>query len=419
MTRGTAKRARRGPLRHHRLQGLLAILAVGTAVALPVLLVAVGGGVYAHEIVSLQDAGYQIVVSAGGEHGIASAHRLASEIDSLGSVQSASPILSAPVDVFVNGRGATPALAEGVVPAAFEATEGPAARSLFPSPLPLGDPTDLVHFANGTYDGPATYDLLVSSPFAAAYGVGIGTSVGLAASADASHAIAFRVTGIFGVPPTALGPTAAFALLVPLSDLQSLVGVGRAGTGGVADGADTIQVALGPTAATSPSAISAIASSIQRLVPYYGVSELLEEANSLRHADAVLEGFYVALSSVSLAVGVLFLGVVLVRRVESERASIAVTRAVGVPARQIAARFARDGAGLAAAGAAIGVPFAFLLVAGLAWLGSPTVAETARLAEFVPTTIGALVLGVVGLGALASLGATRSALRLSIPEALR
>jgi len=52
-------------LRHLRLQVVLAIAAVGAAVALPVVLVSVGGGVSAHELANLENAGYQIVVSAG------------------------------------------------------------------------------------------------------------------------------------------------------------------------------------------------------------------------------------------------------------------------------------------------------------------------------------------------------------------
>ena len=54
-------------LRHLRIQQVLAIAAVATAVALPVILVSVGGGVSAHELSSLENAGYQLVVSASGK----------------------------------------------------------------------------------------------------------------------------------------------------------------------------------------------------------------------------------------------------------------------------------------------------------------------------------------------------------------
>ena len=66
--------------------------------------------------------------------------------------------------------GPAPTLAEGVIPSAFEATESPSLRPLFPSPLPLGDPSDLAHYDNGTFAGPVTDELLLATPFAESIG---------------------------------------------------------------------------------------------------------------------------------------------------------------------------------------------------------------------------------------------------------
>src|SRR5208282_1144476 len=137
---------RGGRLRHARLQAILAAAAIAAAVALPVVLVSVGGGVSAHELADLQNAGYQIVVSAAGEHGIAHAHALEARILGLSSVAAASPVLSVPIDAFPTGAGPSPVLAEGVVPGEFGPTLGPTESGLFPLPLPLGDPTDVLHY---------------------------------------------------------------------------------------------------------------------------------------------------------------------------------------------------------------------------------------------------------------------------------
>ncbi|HYK93471.1 MAG TPA: FtsX-like permease family protein, partial [Thermoplasmata archaeon] len=391
---------------------------VATAGALPVTLLSVGGGVAAHEIAQLQQSGYQVAVSGAGVHGLSGVHGLARGIANITDVAWASPILSSSIDLFYAGGGATPALAEGVIPGAFSATQPPAERSILPDPLPLGDPTDLVHFSGGTYTGAATLDVLVSSPLSRALGIGVGASVVLSPDSASSDGTPYRVTGVFGVPAALLGPTAADAVILPLSDLQVLTGVARSGNA-LLDEADTVQVALTGPATTSPAAVDRVASQIQALAPYYGVTSLTQQAEELEGSQAILNGFYLALSSVSLTVGFLFLALVLVRRVESDRASIAVRRAIGVPARQIAGEMIGRGLRLAIAGAVGGLVGGYLVVEALDTWGTPNVTAITSLARFDPLTLGLVVVGVVLLSLPASGAATRAALKLSVPEALR
>ena len=408
-----------GSLRHLRLQQILAIAAIGTAVALPVVLVSVGGGVSAHELAELQNAGYQIVVSAPGVHGITDAHSLIQRILALGSVTAASPVLSVALDAYVGTSGPLPVLAEGVIPDQFGPTLGPAESGLFPSPLPLGDPTDTDHFANGTYTGPANYSVLVSSPLAQANGIERGSHLLLSPAANRSLGTEYNVTGTFGVPPTALGPTGAFAIVLPLSDLQVLSGFAASGTTSAPDAADTIEVAVSGAAATDPTLLDQVRDEVQALVPYYGVSSLDQEAQQLESASGVLTGFYLALSSVGLTVGLLFLALVLIRRVEADRRSIGIRRALGIPGRSIAAEIVTDGFTLAALGSVVGVVGGYLIVEALATWGTSTVQEAARLALFSVPTLAAIVAGVLALSLLSSGVATRSALRIDITEALR
>jgi len=405
-------------LRHSRLQLVLAVAAIGTAVALPVVLLSVGGGVSAHELSSLENAGYQIVVSAAGLHGIAHAHDYSRQILAIGGVTAASPVLSVTIDAFTAAGSVTPVLAEGVIPDQFSPTLGPTESGLFPNPLTLGDPTDDVHYDNGTFNGTATYDLLVSSPLADAMGVAPGMRLTLGPVANITEGRAYNVTGIFGVPPTVLGPTGAFAVVLPLSDLQVMTGFAASGAS-VPDAADTIQVAVGGAIATNPAALDHVRSEIQALFPYYGVGSLTQEAAQLESASGVLTGFYLALSSVGLTVGLLFLALVLLRRVESSRRSIGIRRALGIPGRSIASEILRQGATLALAGAVVGVAAGYLIVESLARWATSTVQEAASLAVFDPVTLSALVVGVVALSLAAGAVATRTALRLPISEALR
>ena len=412
-------------LRHTRLQAVLAVAAIAAAVALPVVLISVGGGVSAHELANIENAGYQIVVSAAGLHGVADAHGLASKILGLSSVTAASPVLSVGIDAFPRGNGTPPAavLAEGIVPGQFPPTLGPSERGLFPSPLPLGDPTDLVHYDNGSYRGAATYDAMISTPFYLEYqqyGIGVGSSLWLGPSSNASLAVRFNVTGLFGVAPTVLSPTGAFAVLVPLSDLQGLTGFGPSASASVFDAADTLQVAVTGAVATDPSALAHVEGEVQTTVgSYYSVTSLSQEAQQLESASSVLTGFYLALSSVGLTIGLLFLALVLLRRVEADQRAIGIRRALGLPSRMIAADIVRDGLLLAIAGAAVGLLAGYLVVEGIATWATSTVQEAAQLAVFEPVLLAEIAAGVVGLSLLASAVAARSALRVDSVEALR
>ncbi|HYA58115.1 MAG TPA: ABC transporter permease [Thermoplasmata archaeon] len=407
------------PLRHARLQAILAVAAMGAAVALPVVLVSVGGGVFAHELSEVENAGYQIAVSAPGVHSIAEAHSDVSRFGAVPGVTYVSPILSIAVNAFNSSGSASAVLAEGVIPGQFSPTLGSAESGLFPNPLPLGDPTDLIHYAGGTYRGPATNDVLVSSPYADSHAVHVGSSLALGLTANRSGAVAYNVTGIFGVAPTILGPVGAFAILLPLSNLQLMTGYAN-GTGTIVpDAADTVQVVVAGSVAANPSSLDRVRSEIQAMVPDYGVSSLSQEAAQLQSADSVLTGFYFALSSVGLAVGLLFLALVLLRRVETDRRSIGIRRAIGLPRRAIAGKILAEGLELSAAGAGAGLLGGYLLVRGIATYATSTVQEAAQLALFSPVQLGEIVLGVLGLSVLASAVATRSALRIPISEALR
>lgn len=409
--------------RHARLQTILAVCAIAAAVALPVVLVSVGGGVSAHELSEIQQTGYEISVSAAAPHGVQGSHGLSSDFLSISEVQAASPVLSGSLYAFPPGTTKqTPLAVEGVIPDQFTPTLGPTEAGLFPQPLPLGDPTDLIHFANGTYDGPASNDVVLAGTVAGEYGLAVGDQLPLGPSPDRAEATTYTITGEFTIPTESFGFTSAVAVaLLPLSNLQLATGFARGGTNGtfLVDGSDTVQVALAGSSATNPAAIASVANQIQAEVPYYGVTTLTQQAEQLQGASAILTGFYLALSSVGLAVGLIFLAIVLVRRVEAEGRSIGIRRAIGVPGRTIAAEMAGRAVLIAAVSAAIGTLVGILVISYLATYAGGAVQEAASLAQYDVPLLSAIALGVLGLAAAASLIATRAALRLNLGEALR
>ncbi len=393
---------------------------MAAAVALPVVLLSVGGGVADHEIRALQTSGYQITVSAAGQHGIEGTHALGARLLSIANVAQVSPVLSLAIDAFPSGGTPTPVLAEGVVPGPFGETLGPDESGLFPHPLPFSDPTDLVHYDNGSYAGTPDLQVMVAGPLASAVGLTVGSTLPLGATTDPNRSVPFTISGTFGVPRSAIGPAAAFAIVLPLSELQQLVGLGRDPvTGALVDASDTIDIALAGAAATDPTAVDQAASAITAIAPYYSVDALTQQAAQLGQTAAVLTGFYLALSSVGLSVGLVFLALVLVRQVETDRRLIGIRRALGVPARQIAVGWLRTSLVLTGSGVVAGIAGGWAIVSYLARYGQGSVATAAQLAVFDPLTLGLLALGILGLGAVASLAATRRALRLPIWEVLR
>ena len=413
---------RRSPsrsLRHARWQSVLAVAAIASAVALPVILVSVGGGVASHELASLEETGYQLVVSSEGQHGIEYAHEDEAALLRLPNVAEAAPILSITLDAFNQSGNVSPVLAEGVVPNEFSPTLGPTEASLFPSPLPLGDPNDSVHYDHGTYAGPATYDVLVSSTYASTFHVSNGSSVILSPTDNASLGVRYNVTGTFGTPLSVVQPRGAFGVLLLLSNLQVLTGYADGTHAIVPDGADTIEIVVAPGVAGNPGALARVASAVQGLFPSYSVTTLSSEAAELQSAASVLTGFYLALSSVGLSVGLLFLALVLVRRVERERRSIGIRRAIGVPSWRVAASIVQSGTSLAAAGGVVGVVAGYLVVRALATWATAAVQEAAQLAVFGPSFLLELVAGVVALSIIASVAAVRAAANVDLLEALR
>ncbi len=405
--------------RHRRWQTVLSVAAIATAVALPVVLISVGGGVADHELASLRSSGYQLIVSGSGTHGISNAHNATTKIESIPGVAAAVPILSVPIDAVLGAGSYSGVLAEGVIPGSFPLTLGPTEGPLFPSVLPLGDPTDTIHWDGGSYAGPASWDVLVSTTFQQTFGVQVGNTLVLSPTVNASLGIAFNVTGVFGVPPLIGVPTGVYAVLLPLSDLQVLAHLASGPGTVVPDAADTLEVVAQAAVASNPAALAALRATIQGHFPGYTVTTLSEQAQQLEQASSLLTGFYLALSSVGLTVGVMFLALVLLRRVEGDQRSIGIRRALGVPRSRIVLGILEEGALLAALGGTFGVFAGWAIVRGLATWATSTVQLAAELAIFEPSTLVSIALGVTGLSLLASLLAARRALALDVLEALR
>ncbi|EQD67236.1 ABC-type transport system permease protein, partial [mine drainage metagenome] len=248
-------------------------LGIGLAVALVILLLAVGAGISSSAGYLATQSGVDLIgVSPGAAPPstqfppIASAHPLTQEVrraDS--SVESASPWLIASL-LFGNSTlwsRANQSVDGTGLPAGWGPTSGtsigwiPGDNTGITTPLLVngtgftypGDP----HYANGSYDGPFTHEIVIDQGLATQLGVSVGGLVWASPRSAAgpaevegwyANATAFRVVGI--TEPYYLIPTAALAMFY-LSELQSLTGSASPG----ADYASLLLIHLDPGASAA------------------------------------------------------------------------------------------------------------------------------------------------------------------------
>jgi putative ABC transport system permease protein len=350
----------------------LTSLGIGLAVGLVVLLLAISAGVQssATELatasgVDLIAASANTTITTGSVPPIPHAHDLATEIPaSDANVAVASPWL---ISKLVFGNASLWAAANGSrVPGGWSPTEAgsvgwiPSDNTGIETPelyngtgftLP-GDP----HFANGTYDGPFTHEIVLDQGLAGVLGVTVGDLVWVnpaqAPSASAlpgwyTNATSFRVVGVSG--PFWLIPSALLSFLY-LSELQSIVGGATPST----DYASLILVHL-----LDPTTASADQTRIETAFPSLTVITLSEVLGAIQQVVSVYRTFGILIGVIGIIVAALFATTVLQMSVDDRSREIALLRAVGYTRARVGSLVAQEGVVLSLIGLAVGLPIAY------------------------------------------------------------
>lgn len=205
-------------MRHAPIQSALSILAVALAVLAVTLLTGTGVGVldtgqqkFANADRDLWITGDGVEVSSGGlENPIVDSHGVAARATDHDDVQTAAP-LAFQVTYIKTDRGKT----EPVTGVGLPNTHG-AVNLDRGDGFSRGD----VHYANGSYDGPRTDEVIVDRSTADALNLSVGDTVTVAASRD-GEGREMTVVGISSTYSKFLGSSTA---VVPLSELQRLAG---------------------------------------------------------------------------------------------------------------------------------------------------------------------------------------------------
>ncbi len=350
----------------------LTSLGIGLAVGLVVLLLAISAGIQTSATALATSSGVDLIaasanttITTGSVPPIPHAHRLATEIPAADpNVVVASPWL---VGELVFGNASLWAAANAsTVPASWSPTGSgvvgwiPSDNAGIETPtiyngtgftLP-GDP----HYANGSYDGPFTHEIVLDQGLAGVLGVTVGDLVWVnpaqATGAAAlpgwyANATAFRVVGISG--PFWLIPSALLAFTY-LSELQSVIGGGTPST----DYASLLLIHL-----NDPTTASADQTRIETAFPSLTVITLAEVLGAIQQVVNIYRTFGVLIGVIGIVVAALFATTVLQMSVDDRSRELALLRAVGYTRAGVGGLVVEEGVVLAVLGLAIGLPIAF------------------------------------------------------------
>ena len=423
-------------LRRRPGRATLTALGIGLAVGLVIILLAIGAGIQASATELATASGVDLIaasantsiVSGGSFPPVADAHRLATEIPQMDpNVEVASPWLVG--DLVFGNASLYAASNRSDVPSGWTIT-GSGAVGWIPDDnggievpevqngtgfTAAGDP----HYANGTYAGPSTHEIVLDQGLAAVLGVGVGAVVWASGATPSgpsalpgwyANATAFRVVGISG--PFWLIPSALLGF-VYLSELQEILG----GASNATDYASLLLIHLNdPTTAATDQV------RIEAAFPALTVFTLQDILGAVQHVVDLYRTFGALIGAIGVVVAALFATTVLQMSVDDRSRELALLRAIGYSRARVGSFVLEESCLLAGVGLGIGLAVAYVGTYGLNLV-------LLRLVPGLPTSFsfvafdasvllaGLAVVGAIGLGA-ALLPAAR-ALALPIAEELR
>ncbi len=411
----------------------LTSLGIGLAVGLVVLLLAISAGIQTSATELASSSGVDLIaasanttITTGSVPPIPHAHTLATSIPAADpNVAVASPWLVSEL-VFGNaslwaaanasevpsGWSPTGADAVGWIPSDNTGIQVPTIYNGTGFTYP-GDP----HYANGTYTGPFTHEIVLDQGLAAVLGVTVGGLVWVnsyqatgALGAWYAAATPFRVVGISG--PFWLIPSALLSFLY-LSELQSVVGGGTPST----DYASLVLIHLtDPTTAANDQVI------LETAFPSLTIITLSEILGEVQQVVNIYRTFGVLIGAIGLVVAALFATTVLLMSVDDRSREIALLRAVGYSRAGVGSLIAQEGLVLSFLGFAIGLPIAYVGAYALNRFLLDLVGGLPVGFSFVSFDASVLLSGialVLAIGLLASALPAARAMSLPVAEELR
>ncbi|AUX09381.1 ABC transport system permease protein [Halalkaliarchaeum desulfuricum] len=356
-TAGTVGFAIRG-LRSDRMRTAFAVFGVVLAVLSVTLLVGVGVGVTetGEELFDRSDrdlwvSGGPVDIAPGTVGGfrnpVTDAHTVAAEIDGHEAVRHAGPMAFQVVYVSPDGEEFETLIGTGVPGG------GPSIVLEDGEGFTGGD----THYADGSYDGPMTHQVIVDPATAERFDLAVGDTLHVGGTIGDARRNEFEVVGISPTFREFLGTGTA---TIRLSELQTLTGSAHE------DRATLISVRL-----ESGADPEAVRDELQEAYPAYDVRTNREQFLAVLERQAVVLAGGISLAALGVIAGAALSMNLLLSMVYAQRETFAVMRALGMGGRTVVGVALTQAVIVGIAGGAVG-----LLVTPAAAAGIETIAAT-------------------------------------------
>lgn len=364
-------------LGHYRVRTLLAVLGVAVAVLLVVVLGGLGYGIVTtgDEAITWIDydlwaSGGPVAISPGAvggvENPVLNAHAVSTELESRPDVRAAQALGFQTVYVSPDGEEFETIVGLGI---------GGNASRIRVGRGPGFQRSD-VHYANGTYEGPMTHEIVVGERTAERYNVSVGDRLHVGATLATARDNEFTVVGTTRTVRTFLGVPAVAMHLAELQEVSGTTGT---------DPASLIAIDL-----ASGVDGRAVQRDIQRAHPDLDVRTNDQQVRAIVGGHATIIAAAVTLVVLAVVVGIALVVNVLALLVYQQRDQLAALKAAGVSGRTLVGVVAVQGGLTGALGGLAGVALAPVGVA----LVNALVGEVTGFARLVRTPPWLLAVGL-------------------------
>lgn len=354
-------------LRQFRIRTALAVVGIAVAILLVITLAGLGVGMLTagSDAIAWIDRGLwvgggavELAPGAVGnvENPIQDAHAVSTDMEGHSGVNRAQPLAFQTVYVSTDGQTFSTIIGVGV---------GGDGSGITPGKAPFS--TSDVHYANGSYDGPMTHEVVVDRSAAERFDLSEGDTLYVGGTLANARANEFEVVGVVNSFSTFLG---APAVGLHLSELQTVSGTtGR-------DRASLIAVTLEPDA--DPEAVR---SDLAAAYPSLEVRTNHQQLRAIMGNQGAVVASAGTLVVLAVVVGLILIVNVLSLLVYQHRTRLAALKAAGISGRTLVTVVGMQGALLGIIGGAVGVlatpPTVWVVNQGVAYLtGFPQLVKT-------------------------------------------
>jgi len=398
----------------------MTIIAVAVSMSLLISMLSIAEGIIKASSKDIEQSNEDILVSAGGSHGVENGHAFAKELSEFEGVEHASPVLGATVS-FATPKGMMFAYAEGIVPGEAWKIMPNEFRKRFEEWFSVEDDP---HY-EGNYTGNWTYEILISKSIANKFHLGKGSTLNISKSSNGEQ-YSFKVVGVFNTEFMSSGAIPELYLVIlHLSELQSILGydVRKDDNGSVKviDLVDSISLMLESSYKTDLAKTKNLISEIENRYPAYKNKVLTKEARieSAQKQVAIARGFYTAIGSVSVLIGLLFVTCIMILSIFERAKEIGMLRAIGISKFTIFTQILMESMLLVTIGAVLGLGPGYFCSIGLSDYFTKGVGLDVELAVFTPELILQSIFITILIGSITSLFPAWNATRVSILKTLK